>query len=641
MKEEIIKDYVSGIQTKDLAEKYNLNKQQIRRIIRLAGVARPSGGVVTYDPQIAIDMWNDGHTLDHIADHLKVNRNSVYEQLKKYNIDTTCQRKIDRIRLKALIDDGKSDFDISKELDCSEIRIQQIRREEFGVYTDSFERSTQLISSMMQYFADNPDCIFDDVRSKFSELDYNTLIRRYDQAFPNRRDNGFRSDLISIDCGDDRLSDIINCLNNGESKRSIMHKFPVTPTTLNQIIQDMVPNYKPKMYSIPDDIYNKLSSKDWCVGALDRCYNNDRETHGYAGITKYEFDNIVGVDIVIKYIRSHGLEIKSFEDRFPLLKDKNWLEENYKTKSYAQIADEIGVSHPTIRQALIDNGIDINREVGVSKIEKQLVERIREFYDGTIIENDRSLISPSEVDILLPDLKIGIEVCGLYWHSEKFKSNTYHFDKMVMCNDKGYHLITIFEDELMFKFDSVITEIKNLISAQTIDVSECEVVALTTEQANKFINDNCIQGCSINTQIGIGLKFNGELISTATFNQRGGDAVLSRFASNTNVVGGLKAMLDAFIKQTKCGKISTAVDLRWFNTIRNTIEMAGFVNVRHIKPKYCYNDYISKKRLSIDEFNTQKTLKLYDPNLTEKENANNNNYYAIYDCGYIAYDYIV
>lgn len=114
MKEEIIKDYVGGIQTKDLAEKYNLNKQQIRRIVRLAGVARPSG-VVTYDPKIAIDMWKDGHTLDHIADHLNVNRNSVYEQLKKYNIDTTCQRKIDRIRLKALIDDGKSDFDISEE----------------------------------------------------------------------------------------------------------------------------------------------------------------------------------------------------------------------------------------------------------------------------------------------------------------------------------------------------------------------------------------------------------------------------------------------------------------------------------------------------------------------------------------------
>ena len=88
MKEEIIKDYVSGIQTKDLAEKYNLNKQQIRRIVRLAGVARPSGGVVTYDPNIAIDMWKDGHTLDHIAYHLNVNRNSVYEQLKKYNINS-------------------------------------------------------------------------------------------------------------------------------------------------------------------------------------------------------------------------------------------------------------------------------------------------------------------------------------------------------------------------------------------------------------------------------------------------------------------------------------------------------------------------------------------------------------------------
>ena len=84
--QQIVHDYVSGIQTKDLAEKYNISKNQIRKIVKMAGVLRSSGGKPTYDPQVAIDLWNDGNTLDQIAAQLKVNRNSVYSQLKKFNM---------------------------------------------------------------------------------------------------------------------------------------------------------------------------------------------------------------------------------------------------------------------------------------------------------------------------------------------------------------------------------------------------------------------------------------------------------------------------------------------------------------------------------------------------------------------------
>ena len=48
--QQIVHDYVSGIQTKDLAEKYNISKNQIRKIVKIAGVLRSSGGKPTYDP---------------------------------------------------------------------------------------------------------------------------------------------------------------------------------------------------------------------------------------------------------------------------------------------------------------------------------------------------------------------------------------------------------------------------------------------------------------------------------------------------------------------------------------------------------------------------------------------------------------
>ena len=47
---------------------------------------------------------------------------------------------------------------------------------------------------------------------------------------------------------------------------------------------------------------------------------------------------------------------------------------------------------------------------------------IKEKYKGEIISNARSIISPYEVDIYLPELKLGIEFNGVFWHSEKFKN---------------------------------------------------------------------------------------------------------------------------------------------------------------------------------------------------------------------------
>ena len=157
---------------------------------------------------------------------------------------------------------------------------------------------------------------------------------------------------------------------------------------------------------------------------------------------------------------------------------------------------------------MIENGIDIKREVSVSKVEKQLLESIKSMYMGQIIENDRNVIAPLEIDILLPDLKVGIEVCGLYWHSERFKDRDYHVDKMLMCEEKGYRLITIFEDELMFNFDKVISKLKSILGLNTnsIYARKCTIVQLSTTEAREFFETNHIQGY-VNASIRFGLKF--------------------------------------------------------------------------------------------------------------------------------------
>ena len=561
--QQIVHDYVSGIQTKDLAEKYNISKNQIRKIVKMAGVLRSSGGKPTYDPQVAIDLWNDGNTLDQIAAQLKVNRNSVYSQLKKFNIDTSDRSIINRTEMKLLLEEGKSDEEISNELNCSKIRVEQIRRSEFGVYDENYAKSSERINELLTYLDENPMCEFEHVRSKFSDIYYGTLVSKFDLAFPNRRDNGFRCNLIYD--GDDRVEEICRLLRQGDSKQSIYDRFPITSNSLNNIIDEYVQDYQPKEYKIPQEIYNKLINKQWCESAHDRSYSKTRDVWGFAGIAKYEFNNKISVDTIIKYFNKHGLYAKTLSELYPELNAKEWLEKQYGIKSCAHIADDLGVSHPTIRKALTDHGIDIKRDANISKIEKQLLESIRSIYSGQIIENDRSVIAPYEIDILFPNLKIGIEVCGLYWHSERFKSNDYHVNKMLMCEQKGYRLITIFEDELTFELDKVIGKISNILNTSTkrVFARKREVVELSSSQAVEFFNANHIQGY-VNASVRIGLKCGDDIVAAMTFKKHiNGVYDLSRFASSVNVVGGFSKLLNYFKNNTEYTKIFTFADLRW------------------------------------------------------------------------------
>jgi very-short-patch-repair endonuclease len=71
-------------------------------------------------------------------------------------------------------------------------------------------------------------------------------------------------------------------------------------------------------------------------------------------------------------------------------------------------------------------------------------------------DRDRTLIKPYELDFILEEYKIAIEVDGVVWHSEKFgKSKDYHIMKTKLCNDRGYSLIHIYEDEINNDFENV------------------------------------------------------------------------------------------------------------------------------------------------------------------------------------------
>ena len=65
----------------------------------------------------------------------------------------------------------------------------------------------------------------------------------------------------------------------------------------------------------------------------------------------------------------------------------------------------------------------------VSQPETDIYNHLVANYSGKVVRNTRSVIEGYEIDLYLPELKLAIEYCGLYWHSETQIGKTYRLSR--------------------------------------------------------------------------------------------------------------------------------------------------------------------------------------------------------------------
>ena len=88
-----------------------------------------------------------------------------------------------------------------------------------------------------------------------------------------------------------------------------------------------------------------------------------------------------------------------------------------------------------------------SKTLGISNIEKQFIDFCKEFYPN-LLQNNRELIHPYELDILIPELCLAIEFNGTWYHSlQSGKDLNYHLSKTQMCQKQNYRLIHIWQDQ--------------------------------------------------------------------------------------------------------------------------------------------------------------------------------------------------
>ena len=108
-----------------------------------------------------------------------------------------------------------------------------------------------------------------------------------------------------------------------------------------------------------------------------------------------------------------------------------------------------------------------------SRPEDEIINFIKTFYSGNILKNDRNIIKPKELDIFIPELKIGIEYNGLHWHKGE---NFGLLEKTQICQNIGVKLIQVFEDEWLFHKEKIEKIIKDIITTGTAQMKDISFI---------------------------------------------------------------------------------------------------------------------------------------------------------------------
>jgi hypothetical protein len=280
-----------------------------------------------------------------------------------------------------------------------------------------------------------------------------------------------------------------------------------------------------------------------------------------------------------------------------------------------------------------------------SFFQKEIYDFINNLFDKqkNIEINDRRILSPKEIDIVIPDICLGIECNGLVWHSEVIgrKQKTYHLNKNISAMAKGYRLIHVFENE-WYKKQEILKSMFRSILGKTPDRihgRKCTIKTVHPDASSKFLNENHIQGVD-HSSVKIGLYMNNELVSLMTFVKSRFDKniewELSRFCNklNTHVNGGASKLLSHFIKIYNPNNIVSYSDRRYFDG--KLYVNLGFRFIANTRPSYFYiidNYQTLQNRISWQKHLLHKNLNNFDPNLTEWENMKNNGFDRIWDCG--------
>lgn len=328
------------------------------------------------------------------------------------------------------------------------------------------------------------------------------------------------------------------------------------------------------------------------------------------------------------------------DESYAILQDPDSFRAMFEGRSLREVAMTLGVAYDTTRKYCAKYGIELPK----SSYEDAIADLLRE-HGFHVRCSDRTIIYPQEIDILVPDKKLGIEFCGLYWHTEANKrGKTYHLDKMLAANKAGYRLVTIFEDEWVYRRHAVEARLLHIlgVGGRGFGARKLAVREIDAAVASEFLERYHTQGAGPHGFAKYGAFAGGDLVAVMTFSKprlalgrkKDGPIELLRFATDgRNHPGVASKLFRTFVREHNPKEIISYADRRWSEG--GLYRALGFQDDGATAPNYWYFHPSKLAREHRFKFRKDRIVDLVENGreMTEVEIMEQLGYRRLWDCG--------
>ncbi|MBR1455049.1 MAG: hypothetical protein IJ593_10485 [Lachnospiraceae bacterium] len=304
-----------------------------------------------------------------------------------------------------------------------------------------------------------------------------------------------------------------------------------------------------------------------------------------------------------------------------------------------ELADALGLDRASTMMHLHNYHLEDLVDVGIKPV-SGFEDALNNIFPGAI-RSCRTILDGKEIDLYYPDVNIGLEFNGNYWHSELKKDKFYHQQKSLEALKVGTRIIHVFEYEwrdlaLRKKILAYINTQLFLDSNRVIHGRDCKIDLIDENTAKEFANEYHIQNHA-RADVYIGCFYKDKLVGLMSFgrprftDKYQYEMIRLCWKSNIVAVGGAQKLFKYFIDNYNPQSIISYCDISKFSgTIYTNL---GFKYKGLSEPSYKWvkDDKVLTRFQTMKKDLVAKGLGTEDE--TEEDIMHNLGFLKVYDCG--------